>query len=194
VRGVQIELPVEGLTWQVLMDAVKALLRERGKLWTVLGEVIGFPTPQDVIDEMLAAAKIGKDDVVYDLGSGNGGFVIEAAKKYGCRAVRLESDRHSVKLSQRWLREAKLEKLVSIKQADDIFTTDFSDATVIVVDLFPGALKRLMPKFAQLKPGTRIVSHQFEIPDQPPVKTISVDSNETDAKHTIYLWTTPLKK
>ncbi len=157
-----------------------------------IANAIFVPTPQDVVDEMLVAAKVGKDDVVYDLGSGDGRIVIKAAKKYGCRAVGLEIDRDLVKLSQERVREAKLEKLVSIKEAD-IFTTDFSDATVIAVYLFPDLLKRLMPKFAQLKPGTRIVSHQFEIPDQPPDKTITVDSNETGAKHTIYLWTTPLK-
>ena len=158
-----------------------------------VANAIFVPTPQDVVDEMLAAAKVGKDDVVYDLGSGDGRIVIEAAKKYGCRAVGLEIDRDLVKLSQQRVREAKLEKLVTIKDAD-IFDADFSDATVIAVYLFPDLLKRLLPKFAQLKPGTRIVSHQFEIPDQPPDKTITVDSNETGAKHTVYLWTVPLKK
>jgi cyclopropane fatty-acyl-phospholipid synthase-like methyltransferase len=141
---------------------------------------------------MLATAGVGKADVVYDLGSGDGRIVIEAAKKYGCRAVGLEIDRDLVKLSQERVREAKVEKLVTIKDAD-LFDTDFSDATVIAVYLPSNLLQRLFPKFAQLKPGVRIVSHQFEIPNQTPEKTIAVESNETGAKHTIYLWTTPLK-
>jgi outer membrane protein assembly factor BamB len=154
---------------------------------------IFVPTPQDVVDKMLAAAKVSKDDVVYDLGSGDGRIVIAAAKKYGCRAVGLEIDRDLVKLSQERVKEAKLEKLVSIKDAD-LFDTDFSDATVIAVYLPSNLLQHLLPKFAQLKPGVRIVSHQFEIPDQAPEKTIAIESNETGAKHSIYLWTTPLKK
>ena len=91
------------------------------------------------------------------------------------------------------MEEAKLEKLVTIRQAD-LFTEDFSDATVVTVYLFPDLLTRLMPKFEKLKPGTRIVSHQFEIPNVPPDKTIIVESVETGARHAIYLWTTPLKK
>lgn len=154
---------------------------------------IFVPTPQDVVEKMLAAARVGKDDIVYDLGSGDGRIVIEAAKKSQCRAVGLELDRDLVTLSRERVTEAKLEKLVTIKEAD-LFDTDFSEATVVTVYLYPGLLKRLLPQFEKLKPGTRIVSHQFEIPDFPAETKLTVESQETGAKHSVYLWTTPLKK
>ena len=158
-----------------------------------VANAIFVPTPHDVVAKMLAAAHIGKNDIVYDLGSGDGRILIEAAKKYHCKAIGLEIDRDLVTLSRKRVEEAKLEKLVTIRQAD-IFAADFSDATVVTVYLYPDLLKRLMPKFEKLKPGTRIVSHQFQIPDLTPEKTIIVESAETGAKHTVYLWTTPLKK
>ena len=134
-----------------------------------------------------------KNDVVYDLGSGDGRILIEAAKKYQCKAVGLEIDRDLVTLSRERVKESNLEKLVTIRHTD-LFTADFSDATVVIVYLYPDLLRRLMPKFEKLKPGTRIVSHQFPIPDLPPDKTMIVESAETGAQHTVYLWTTPLKR
>jgi len=154
---------------------------------------IYVPTPHEVVEKMLAVAKVGKDDVLYDLGSGDGRILIEAAKTQQCKAIGLEIDRDLVSLSRQRVEEAKLAALIEIREAD-VFTADFSDATVVTVYLFPDLLKRLMPKFEKLKPGTRIVSHQFEIPGIPPKKTIVVESTETGAKHTIYLWTTPLRK
>jgi tRNA G46 methylase TrmB len=158
-----------------------------------IANAIFVPTPHDVVEKMLAAAHIRKNDIVYDLGSGDGRIPIEAAKKHQCKAIGLEIDRDLVKLSRARVEEAKLEKLVTINEAD-LFSTDFSDATVVTVYLFPDLLKRLVPKFEKLKPGTRIVSHQFQIPEIPPEKTIVVESVETGAKHTVYLWTTPLRK
>ncbi len=158
-----------------------------------VADAIFVPTPQDVVAKMLEAAHVGKDDVVYDLGSGDGRILIEAAKKYQSKAIGVEIDRDLVTLSRKRVEEAKLDKLVTIREAD-IFAADFSDATVVTVYLFPSLLKRLMPKFEQLKPGTRIVSHEFPIPDVPPDKTLIMESAETGAKHTVYLWTTPLKK
>jgi precorrin-6B methylase 2 len=154
---------------------------------------IFVPTPSDVVERMLTAAGVRKDDVVYDLGSGDGRIVIEAARKYGCRAVGLEIDRDLVSLSRERARESKVEKLVTIGEAD-LFARDFNDASVVAVYLYPQLLKRLLPKFDQLRPGTRIVAHQFEIPDVRPEKTIVVESKETGAKHTIYVWTIPLNK
>lgn len=154
---------------------------------------IFVPTPSDVVDQMLAAAKVGKDDIVYDLGSGDGRILIQAATKFECRAVGIEIDRDLVDLSNKRVAEAKLQKWVTIKQAD-LYKADFSEATVVAVYLYPAILKQLVPQFEKLKPGTRIVSHQFEIPDYPPESQLEVESEETGAKHTIYVWTTPLKK
>ncbi len=149
---------------------------------------IFVPTPQDVVAKMLAVAKVGEDDVVYDLGSGDGRIVIEAAKRYQCRAVGIELDPALVALSRQRAKEAKVDHLVTIKEAD-LFSADFSEATVVAVYLYPGLLNRLYPKLRQLSPGARIVSHQFEIPNYPPEATFAIDSQETGAKHTIYLWT-----
>jgi len=158
-----------------------------------VAKAIFVPTPQDVVEKMLGAAHVGKDDVVYDLGSGDGRILIAAAKNYQCKAIGVEIDQDLVTLSRKRVQEAKLDKLVTIKQ-EDLFAADFGDATVVTVYLFPDLLKRLVPKFEKLKPGTRIVSHQFPIPDFPPEKTITVESVETGAKHTVYLWTMPLRK
>ena len=158
-----------------------------------VANAIFVPTPQDIVERMLAAANVGKDDVVYDLGSGDGRIVIAAARKLGCRAVGLEIDADLVKLSQERSREAGVQNLVTIKQAD-ILSADFSDATVVAVYLYPDLLKRLLPKLEQLKPGARIVGHQFAIPDVRPQQTIHVESQETGASHIIHLWTTPLKR
>jgi len=150
-----------------------------------VADAIFVPTPQDVVEKMLEAANVGKDDLLYDLGSGDGRILIEAAKKHGCRAVGLEIDRDLVNLSQGRTTEAKVEKMVSIKEAD-IFSADFSDPTVVTVYHYPPILKQLLPKLEQLKPGARIVSHQFEMPDLPAERRITVESNETGTKHTIY--------
>jgi len=142
---------------------------------------------------MLAAAKVTKDDVVYDLGSGDGRLLIEAAKQYGCRAVGIEIKSDLVELARERARQADLSKLVTIREAD-LFESNLDDATVITVYLFPGLLSRLKPKFEQLKPGTRIVSHQFAIPGAPPDETITLESTETGDRHKIYVWTAPLRK
>jgi WD40 repeat protein/tRNA A-37 threonylcarbamoyl transferase component Bud32/tetratricopeptide (TPR) repeat protein len=150
-------------------------------------------TSQYVVENMLAAANVGKDDVVYDLGSGDGRIVIEAARRYQCRAVGLEIDRDLVNQSQQRAREANVDKLVSII-VSDIFSAEFSDATVVTVFLHPAHLTRLLPKFETLKPGTRIVSRRFAIPDVPPEKTIVVENSETGAHDTVHVWTLPLPK
>ena len=154
---------------------------------------------RDVVERMLAEAAVTKDDVVYDLGSGDvydlgscdGRIVIEAAKRYQCRAVGLELDRQLVELARQRAIEAKVDHLVTFKEAD-IFTSDFSEATVVATYLYPEMLSRLYPKLRQLANGARIVSHQFEIPNVPPEKTIPVVSRETGVTHTIYLWTPEL--
>ena len=109
-----------------------------------IANAIYVPTPQNVVEKMLAAAHIGKDNVVYDLGSGDGRIVIEAAKKYHCKAIGLEIDRDLVTLSRERIKQSNLEKLVIIRHTD-LFTADFSDATVVTVYLYPDLLKRLAP-------------------------------------------------
>lgn len=150
------------------------------------------PTPHDVVDKMLELAAVEKDDVVYDLGSGDGRILIAAAKKYGCQSVGYEIDPDLVKLSREEAQEAKIETLVSIHQAD-LFTADLSQADVVTLYLLPAQLEKLIPKLKIIKPGARIVAHQFPIPGIDADKTMTMESKESGEKHVLYLWTAPLR-
>lgn len=156
-------------------------------------DAVFVPTPQDVVQQMLAIAKLTKDDVLYDLGSGDGRIVIEAAKKYGSRSVGIEIKRDLVDTSVQRSNEANVNDLATFREGD-LFTTDFGEATVVIAYLFPALLERLIPKFEQLKPGTRIVTHQFAIPGRFPEETLTIESKETGDRHSIYVWTMPFKK
>jgi len=151
------------------------------------------PTPKDVVEKMLELAGVGEKDLVYDLGSGDGRIVIAAAKRYGCRAVGYEIDRELVELSRENTAKAGVECFVTIEQKD-VFTVDLSKADVIAVYLLPKQLEKLIPQLEKLKPGSRIVSYQFEIPGIKPDKQVRIESNEDGDDHSLYLWTSPLKK
>ena len=151
------------------------------------------PTPQDVVDKMLELAEVKKTDVVYDLGSGDGRIVISAAQKFGCRAVGYELDKELVAASRVKAEAAGVKSLVSF-ELQDLFTADLRDADVIAVYLLPQQLEKLIPQLEKMKPGSRVISHQFEIPGVPPDAAVVADSLEDGAKHTLYLWTLPLKK
>lgn len=133
---------------------------------------------------MLKLAGVGRDDVVYDLGSGDGRIPIIAAQKYGARGVGIELDPRLVELSWRIANEAEVASLVSFI-VGDLFEADVSQATVITAYLSPTIMKILAPKLRALKPGTRIVSHQFPIPGWTPDRTITVDESE------LLLWIVP---
>lgn len=156
-------------------------------------DAVYVPTPHDVVGKMLEMAKVNKGDVVYDLGSGDGRIVIAAAKKHGCKAVGYEIDAELVKLAKAEVQKAKLEVQVRIEH-EDIFTRDLSGANVIMVYLPPKVLARLLPQLENVKPGTRIVSHSFEIPGVKPDKVIPVESTEDGDRHVLYLWTAPLRQ
>ena len=155
-------------------------------------DAVFVPTPQDVVTAMLKLAGVEKQDVVYDLGSGDGRIVIAAAKTYGVQAVGVEIDPELIKLSQQRMQESKLADLVTIRH-EDMFQVDLSQADVVAVFLYPRLLERLRPQFAKMKPGSRIVSHQFLMLDVEPDQVITLESTETGDRHTLYLWTTPLK-
>jgi outer membrane protein assembly factor BamB len=158
-----------------------------------VADAIFVPTPRDVVERMLTAARVTKDDVVYDLGSGDGRIVIEAAKKYGCRGVGIEIERDLIELSRERARQAGVSELVTFRQ-EDLFTADFQEATVVTAYLFPALLTRLTPTLEQLKPGTRIVTHQFLIPDAPSDEKFAMQSAETGDTHAVYLWRVPFRK
>jgi tRNA G37 N-methylase Trm5 len=154
-------------------------------------DVIYVPTPQPVVDKMLELADIKKGDVVYDLGCGDGRIVVTAAKKYGVKAIGYDIDPERIKESTDNVNMNGVEKLVQIKSAD-IFTLDLSPANVITLYLLPDLNVRLIPQLEKLKPGSRIVSHSFDMRGVKPDKVVKVPFNGSD--RTVYLWTTPLKK
>lgn len=135
------------------------------------------PTRHEVADKMLQLAGVGRDDVVYDLGSGDGRIPIIAAQKYGARAVGIEIDPRLVERSWENANQAEVANRVSFV-VGDLFETDLSRATVIAVYLSPSIMKILEPKFRALPPGTRIVSHQFDMPGWTADRMITVDTDE----------------
>ncbi len=151
------------------------------------------PTPQVVVDKMLELAKVTKDDLLYDLGCGDGRIVVTAAKRYGCKAVGYDIDPQRVEESLENVEKNKVGRLVKIFEKD-IFTLDLSDANVITLYLLPRLNVKLIPQLEKLKPGSRIVSHDFDMKGVEPDKVVTVISKKDESEHKVYLWTTPLKK
>src|SRR5207245_4305556 len=154
---------------------------------SILGDqkIVPFvPSPQDVVDKMIELAGVKKGDTVYDLGSGDGRIVIAAAKK-GTKAVGFEIDPDLVKESRDNIRKTGVQELAEIRN-QDILTVDLSPASVVTMYLLPDVNLKLKPNLlSQLKPGSRVVSHSFDMGDWKPDKTERVNGR------TIYLWTIP---
>lgn len=146
-------------------------------------------TPVDIVEKMLAFAKVEKGDIVYDLGSGDGRIVITAAQKYGARAVGLEFDPELVRKSRGNAAAAGVGHLVKF-HVQDIFTADLSRASVVTMYLLPEANLLLRPKLEQLRPGARIVSHDFGIGDWEPDDVREISDAEGNF-YTLYLWRIP---
>lgn len=156
------------------------------------------PTPPKVVAVMLEVAEVTAEDVVYDLGCGDGRIVIEAARKYGARGVGYDIDPRRVKEARANVAAAGVGHLVKIEQAD-IFTLDLSGASVITLYLMPELNERLIPQLERLAPGSRIVSHDFDMRGTiVPEKTLEVMApNVTREKlrpHRVHRWTAPLRR
>ena len=151
------------------------------------------PTPHDIVMEMLKLAEVGPKDVVYDLGCGDGRIVVAAAKHFGAKAVGVDKDPRRVAESLENVKKNGVEHLVTIVQ-DDLFNVDLNPATVITMYLLPSVNNALRPRLEKLKPGTRIVSHDFDIDGVRPKKVLRVRSDESHREHTIYLWIIPFEK
>ncbi|HID76636.1 MAG TPA: class I SAM-dependent methyltransferase [Planctomycetaceae bacterium] len=156
-------------------------------------DVIFVPTPREVVAKMLELARVTKDDLVYDLGCGDGRIVIMAARKYGCRAVGFDIDPERIKESRANVAKAGVGHLVKIQQ-QDIFELDLSPASVVTLYLLPSLNVKLIPQLEKLKPGSRIVSHAFDMRGVKPDKVVRFQSKKRNRTYTIYLWTAPLKK
>jgi len=147
------------------------------------------PTPQQVVEKMLELAEVTANDVVYDLGCGDGRIVITAAKKYGARGVGIDIDPERIKESLANAKKAGVEKLVTFK-LEDAMKVDVSPATVVTLYLLSSSNAMLRPILTkQLKPGSRIVSHAFSMGDWPALKTETV-ADDSGFTRTIYLWKT----
>jgi ribosomal protein L11 methylase PrmA len=148
-------------------------------------DVIFVPTPQDVVDDMLRIANVRKGDVLYDLGSGDGRIAITAARKYGIKATGIDIDPQRIREANENAAKAGVTHLVQFRQ-ENLFTADFKDATVITLYLLPDLNVKLRPKlWNELKPGTRIVSHQFEMGAWKPEKKLESNGRS------VYFWTVP---
>jgi ribosomal protein L11 methylase PrmA len=152
-------------------------------------DVIFVPTPPAVVAAMLKAAKVGKNDIVYDLGSGDGRIPIAAVKDFGAaRAIGIDIDPQRIAEANANLASSGItgNRVRFLNQ--DLFTTDISEATVVTLYLLPSLNLKLIPKFEkELKPGTRIVSHSFDMGDWKPEQTLDVDGRA------VYYWTWPKK-
>ena len=144
------------------------------------------PTPHEIVDRMLVVAKVRAGDVVYDLGCGDGRMVIAAAKKYGTRGVGVDLDPARIREARANAKQAGVAGLVTFKVAD-MFETDIREATVVMLYLLPELNRRLKPKlFAELRPGARVVSHDWDMGrDWPPDEYIKLGGDG------IYLWVMP---
>jgi 2-polyprenyl-3-methyl-5-hydroxy-6-metoxy-1,4-benzoquinol methylase len=150
-------------------------------------DVIFVPTPQEVVDEMLRMANVKKGDVLYDLGSGDGRIPITAARKYGVRGVGIDIDPERIREANENAKRNGVTDLVKFRN-EDLFKADFREATVVTLYLLPDLNEKLRPKlWAELKPGTRIVSHQFEMGKWKPEKVVELSGR------TIYFWTVPAR-
>lgn len=148
-------------------------------------DIMWIPSKVEIVHKMLEAAQVGPGDVVYDLGSGDGIIPLEAARRYGVRAVGIEYNPDLVALARRHAKRADLERLVTFRQGD-IFVEDFSEASVVTLYLGESLNAKLMPRLLQMRPGTRVVSNLFRIESWIPDQEIRTASGDI-----AFLWVVP---
>ena len=169
--------------------ALAATLPLRARAQTVASpsrppDVVFVPTPEEVVDEMLSLAGVGANDVLYDLGSGDGRIPITAARRWGTRGLGIDIDPQRVAEASANAKAAGVADKVRFIEGD-LFQLDLSPATVITLYLLPDLNLQLRPKLLKLKPGTRIVSHAFSMGDWKPDRRVET------GRRTVYFWTVP---
>lgn len=147
------------------------------------------PTHQTIVDEMLKMAEVTGDDVLYDLGSGDGRIPITAAQRFGTRGVGVDLNPVRIKEANENATKAKVTDKVKFINGD-LFEMDFSEATVVTLYLLPSVNMELRPKILQLKPGTRVVSHNYSMGDWEPEQTKKITTPD-GYEHTVYFWRVP---
>jgi ubiquinone/menaquinone biosynthesis C-methylase UbiE len=155
-------------------------------------QIIYVPTEVEVVEKMLDMAKVGKKDIVYDLGCGDGRIVAIAAKKFGARGVGVDIDPDRIKDSHETLKKYKVEKLVEIRQGDALKVKDLNKATVVMLYMLQPFMDKL-ESIAQktLKPGTRLVAHDFPFPNWKPEQTVNFKG--PNREHRLYLYVVKAK-
>ena len=157
-------------------------------------DVVFRETPQDAVDKMLDMARVGPDDVVYDLGCGDARFLVTAAKKHGCRGVGYEIQPHVAALARQRVAEAGLGERIEIRE-QDLFdgTLDIRPATVVTLFLLPQLNVKLIPEFQTLRPGSRIVSFLFDMEGVRPKESIIYQMPNLKRDCRLFMWETPLE-
>jgi 16S rRNA G966 N2-methylase RsmD len=179
---------------QVLLLMGMAALVTAARAQTGVGDVVYVPTPQIVVDEMLALVKVNKSDFLIDLGSGDGRLVITAAKKHGAKALGVDLDTYLLKVANENARKENVTDRVTFRE-QNLFQTDISQATVISTYLLPEMNLRLRSKIMALKPGTRVVAHDYSMGDWYPdeQKTLVVPEKKVGNPGISYIfsWVVP---
>lgn len=153
-------------------------------------------SPDEVVDEMVAMADLKPGDVAFDLGCGDGRIIITAALKTGCRGVGYDIDPERVAEARQNVELHGVEHLVEIRQ-QDIFTVDLAEAQVVFMFLLPWMNQKLVPQLEELKPGSRIISHQFNLGDAKelqPERTAMFRVSGDESQHYVHRWTAPLSR
>ena len=157
-------------------------------------DVVFVGTPYDLISTMLQMGDVKKTDMVYDLGCGDGRILVLSAQKYGTQGIGYDIDPERVIESRQNVAKNKVQDLVKIIQAD-IFTLDLKNADVMPLYLHPDMMARLVPQVDKMKPGSRIICHEYGFPDMyQPDSKLTIISNEDNAEHHLMLYTLPLKR
>lgn len=144
------------------------------------------PSPKDVVEKMLSIADPNPDELLIDLGSGDGRIILSAAKDYRCWTLGVEKNVNLVELTKKKIARMDLDKATVLR--GNLYSYDFSKADVLTLYLLPEVLEILVPKFKKMKKGARIVSHDYMIPGLSPSEIYKVRSIETGRLHTIYLY------
>jgi SAM-dependent methyltransferase len=151
-------------------------------------DIAFIPTPADAIEAMLDLAQITAADRLYDLGCGDGRLLIRAVQRCGCRGVGIDVDPVQIGAAISAAQAAGVSDRIVFRQ-ENLYTSDFTEATVVALYLLPHLNLRLRPRLLALHPGTRIVSHQFDMGDWLPDQVVKLEPSEEDS--TLYLWTVP---
>jgi len=169
----------------------------------IMPDVDYWATPQVVVERMLELARVGSDDIVYDLGCGDARSLVTAAKRYGAKGVGFEIDPRVAELARENVRENGVESLVTIEEMN-IFDVDLSPASVVFLYLTQRLLWRLVPQFERMRAGSRLVSHEYAIPGARPIRILKIRGprngpadatpEEGTVLHKIYLWKIPWQK